>query len=91
MLRRIAGKAVSGNLLRAIEQWDQTRTQATMFHATLLTVSNPDWIVTLLNSRDTAKWIEQQLNMNTIIIKPKGEEVIRRALIELGALVDKRD
>lgn len=91
MLRRIAGKAVSENLLLAIDRWDLTNTQATMFHATLLTVSNPDWIVTLLNSKETAKWIEQQLNMNTVIIKPKGEEIVRRALIELGTLVDKRD
>jgi len=43
----------------------------------------------LISQKNTARWIEQQINKNTIIIKPKGENVIRRALIELGALVDK--
>ncbi len=90
MLRRSAGKAVPEKLLKAMLQWDKVHTQASMYQATLLTVSNPDWIDALINQKNTSRWVEQRINRNTIIIKPKGENIIRRALIELGALVDKQ-
>ncbi len=89
MMRRISGKGVPEKLLAAMVQWDQKHTQASIYQATLLTVSDPEWIEALISQKNTARWIEQQINKNTIIIKPKGENVIRRALIELGALVDK--
>jgi hypothetical protein len=59
-----------------------------MFQATVLTVTNPEWINNLMNSKDTAKWIQQRLNPNTVLIRSKGEEAVRRALIEMGALTD---
>ena len=91
LLKRSIGNAVPLKLLAAIDRWDKVDTQATMFHALLLTVNNPNWIKKLLSSKDTAPWIEQQLNANTIIIKSKGEKIIYRALIELGALADKHE
>ncbi len=90
MLKRACGNALPGSLTDAITQWDQSDTQATMFEATVLTVTNPDWVVTLLNSKDSSKWIERQLNANTLLIKPKGEDAVRRVLIEIGVLTDKQ-
>ena len=90
MLKRSGEKALPEALLNAVEQWDRMDTQATMFQATVLTVTNPDWIASLLNSKDTSQWIQQQLNANTVFIKPKGEEAVRRALIEMGVLTDTR-
>jgi hypothetical protein len=91
LLKRSIGSGVPQKLLIAIDQWDKVDTQATIFHALLVTVNNPNWINALLSSKDTAPWIEQRLNDNTIIIKSKGEKIIYRALIELGALADKHE
>ena len=91
LLKRSIGSGVPQKLLIAIDQWDKVDTQATIFHALLVTVNNPNWINALLSSKDTAPWIEQRLNDNTIIIKSKGEKIIYRALIELGALAEKHD
>lgn len=88
MLRRAGDKSLPEPLMTAIERWIRTDTQATMFQATVLTVTNPEWIVYLVNSKDTSKWIQQRLNPNTVLIRPKGEAAIRRALIDLGALTD---
>lgn len=91
LLKRSIGSGVPQKLLIAIDQWDKVDTQATIFHALLVTVNNPNWINALLSSKDTAPWIEQRLNDNTIIIKSKGEKIIYRALIELGALADRHE
>ncbi len=88
MLRRAGDRSLPEPLMTAIEHWIQTDSQATMFQATVLTVTNPEWINNLMNSKDTAKWIQQRLNPNTVLIRSKGEEAVRRALIEMGALTD---
>lgn len=91
MLKRNNEKSFPVKLEQAISKWDQDETQATIFEATLLTVTDPAWLDVLMSTRDAAHWVEQRLNANTVIIKSKGIEAVRRVLIEKSGILTEND
>ncbi len=91
MLKRTNERGFPVKLEQAISKWDQDETQSTIFEATLLTVTDPAWIDALMSSRDAAHWVEQRLNANTVVIKSKGIEAVRRVLIEKSGILTECD
>lgn len=74
-------------LKSALENWEIHGTQAFYNNVLLLQVADPA-AIEKLQSSSAKKFIQGVLNPTTIVINPSGMEQVKKALIELGYLVD---
>ncbi len=88
MLKRSNRRELPLKLIQAIKNWDTGHVQASIYHASILTVQDPKTIDRLLENRDTSRWILQRLNPTTVVVTLKGEYAVRRGLAEQEILTD---
>lgn len=74
-------------LLLALERWDKHGLQLTIQKVSVLRVSRPEIIQSLIKS-NVSRYLGDPLGSAAIVIKPGGEEKIKSALLEMGFLVD---
>jgi hypothetical protein len=85
-------KAIDGELppsvLRAVERWSQSGTEASLLHALLLRVEKPEILETLENQRSTNRYIAEVLTPTVAIIRETDWPVLRDAAARLGLFLE---
>jgi hypothetical protein len=76
------------NLVTSLQRWEETGVQVRIESIRTLQVSSPEILKALQQTR-ADRFLGNKLNPTTIIVKTEGEEVIRRALADLGYLVER--
>lgn len=87
LLRKHAAAPIPPSLIQALERWDKNGTQAALQKTALLQVATPEILAALRKSR-AARFLGEQLNPTTVVIRPGGEEAVQAALAEIGFLAD---
>jgi len=87
LLKRHASAALPLVLAQSLEHWEKYGVQSSMGHYSVLRVNTPDILAALQQTR-AARYLGDQLNPTTIIVKTGGEEAVRKALADKGYLLD---
>ena len=87
MLRKHSATPIPPSLLQALERWEKFGTQASLEKTTLLRLAAPEILVSLRKTR-AGRYLGEQLNPTTVIIRPGGEAAVQAALAEIGFLGD---
>jgi hypothetical protein len=87
LLKRHSAGLVPPTLVQALERWEKFGMQAGMERAVILRVTSTEILAALRQSK-AARYLGDQLNPTTVTIKPGGEEAVRKALADLGHLLD---
>jgi hypothetical protein len=89
LFSRSTERQLPPRLLEALERWENdSRTQTVFEPVILLRVASPE-VLDLLRGKSTAKkYLGDNLNPTTVVVKPGGVEKLRHALAELGYLAD---
>ena len=87
LLRKHSATPIPPSLLQALERWEKFGTQASLEKTTLLRLAAPEILVSLRKTR-AGRYLGEQLNPTTVIIRPGGEAAVQAALAEIGFLGD---
>lgn len=87
VLHRCSAGPLPPRLVKALEQWEKFGSQAILEKLSLLRVASPQILEALRQSK-AKRYLGEALNATVVIVKPGGEEALRRALAELGYLAD---
>lgn len=79
--------AIPPGLLHALERWEKLGLQVRMEQVITLQVASRELIEILKNNPRARRYLGDELNPTTIIIKPAGKEIIRSILMEAGYLM----
>lgn len=91
LLRKHSADPISPRLVEAVERWEKLNVQANLQSGTLLRLASPE-IVAALRKTKAARFILEELNPTTLLIRPGSEESVINALVEMGYLTeDKRE
>ncbi len=85
LLRKYSATPVPPMLLQALERWEKFGTQASIEKVILIQVATPEIMAALRKTR-AARYLGEQLNPTTAMIKPGSEDLLRAALAEIGYL-----
>ena len=85
LMKRSFNGPLPPTLMQSLERWEQFGVQAGIEKAVLLRVASPEILAALQKTR-AARYLGETLNPVTVVVRPGGEEPIRRALAELGYL-----
>jgi hypothetical protein len=77
------------NIRKALERWDEHGVQASLETRTILHVYDPHQIELLRKSR-ASRYLDEQLNPTTILLRPGGNAVVGEVLAEIGFLAEDR-
>jgi hypothetical protein len=76
--------------MKALERWEKLDVQASLQSGTLLRLGSAE-ILAALRKSSTNRYILEELNPTTVLIRPGSEESVINALLEIGYLTeDKR-
>ncbi len=87
LLVQHSANPVPPTLMQALQGWEKIGIRTHIRKTLLLTCDSPDVIKTLQNGR-ARRFLGEQLNPNTITIKPGGERIVQEDLLELGYFSD---
>lgn len=87
LLRKFAAPPLPPNLLQALSRWEKFGAQATLEEATLLHVSTPE-VITALRKTKAARYLGEELNPTTLVVKAGGLAAVQSALVEIGYLAE---
>jgi len=85
LMKRSSSGPLPPTLVQSLERWEQLGVQAGIEQVLLLRVASPDILAALQKTR-AARYLGETLNPVTVVVKPGGEDHVRRALAELGYL-----
>jgi hypothetical protein len=85
LMKRSSSAPLPPTLVQALERWEQLGVQAGIDQVVLLRVASPE-IMAALHKTRAARYLGEALNPLTVVVKPGGEDHVRRALAELGYL-----
>jgi hypothetical protein len=90
LLRKHSADPISPVLMKALERWEKLDVQASLQSGTLLRLGSAE-ILAALRKSSTNRYILEELNPTTVLIRPGSEESVINALLEIGYLTeDKR-
>lgn len=89
LLHRYAS-SVPPSLLKALERWEKSGSQARLERVTVLRLSNPEIMEKLRKSR-AARFLGDPLGPTTVIVNPGAWKKVLAALAEMGYLAEVRD
>jgi len=90
LLRKHSADPLSPLLVKALERWEKLDAQASLQSGTLLRLGSVE-ILAALRKTGAARYILEELNPTTVLIRPGSEESVINALLEIGYLTeDKR-
>ena len=87
ILGRIPELPLPPSFSKALDHWEKQGTQVHLQPATLLRVDSPEILEALRNST-AARYLDEELNPTTVLVKAGKLEKVRSALAELGYLSD---
>jgi hypothetical protein len=85
LLKKHAKAPIPLSFLKAMTRWEQNHLQAKFEKSILLRVSNAAILDELMKGQ-TRRFILERVGPQLVLIKPGGEKVIQRALMEIGYL-----
>ncbi|MCE1255174.1 MAG: hypothetical protein LWX83_16705, partial [Anaerolineae bacterium] len=74
-------------LVQALERWEKLGTQSRL-EKLLVLRANPEIINTLRQNKSVKRYLGENLGTDAIIIQNAGQELVFRALLESGYLLD---
>lgn len=90
LMRKHSADPISPLLVKALERWEKLDAQASLQSGTLLRLGSAE-ILAALRKTGAARYILEELNPTTVVIRPGSEESVINALLEIGYLTeDKR-
>jgi hypothetical protein len=86
-LGRIPDLPLPPSFSKALDRWEKQGTQARLQPATLLRVDSPEILEALRNST-AGRYLDEELNPTSVLVKEGKLDKVRSALAELGYLSD---
>ena len=86
-LGRIPDLPLPPSFIKALDRWEKQGTQARLQPATLLRVDSPEILEALRNST-AGRYLDEELNPTSVLVKEGKLDKVRSALAELGYLSD---
>jgi hypothetical protein len=90
LLQRYGAKPLPPNTLKAIQRWEEHRSQITFKHTVVLKVNHPELLEVLLNS-PAKRFLGAPLGPTTISMQPGALNKVREILVGMGYLSDLDD
>lgn len=87
IIQPVINHPIPPKLKSALENWENHGTQAFYNNVLLLQVAEPE-AIDKLQSSSAKKFIQGVLNPTTVVINPSGIEQVKKALLDLGYLVE---
>jgi hypothetical protein len=87
LLRKHSADPISPLLVKALERWEKLDAQASLQSGTLLRLGSPE-ILAALQKSSAKRFILEELNSTTVLIRPGSEESVINALLEIGYLTE---
>jgi hypothetical protein len=85
LIQKNAKPPIPPTFLKAMARWEQFRLQAKFEQGVLLRVTEPS-ILDELEKNQARRFIIERVNPQLVLIKPGGQKIIQRTLMELGYL-----